>query len=49
MNSLCFRSKEPRKTRRRERLLLLGDSQLEGYHVRPMDTFGPKLQKALQH
>ena len=49
VNTLGFRGKNPARGKRGERLLLLGDSQIEGYHVRRRDTFGPKLKRYLQH
>lgn len=48
-NAQGFRGKSPSEKHRRNRMLLLGDSQLEGYHLRLGDTFGAKLQRYLRH
>lgn len=48
-NELGFRAKRPARRKPGERILLLGDSQIEGYHVNLGDTFGAKLQQYLRH
>ena len=47
INSLGFRAKEPAATRRLPRILLLGDSHLEGYHLTRRQTLGPRLKRHL--
>jgi lysophospholipase L1-like esterase len=49
INELGFRAKRPARTGRTERILLLGDSHIEGYHTKLRDTFGAKLQQYLRH
>ena len=47
VNSLGFRAKEPTAARRLPRILLLGDSHLEGYHLTQRQTLGPRLKRHL--
>ncbi len=48
VNALGFRGKGPRPRKRRHRILLLGDSQLEGYHLVRQDLFAAMLQRFLR-